>query len=238
MTAMHRTSIVIGATLGQDVRIGPYAIIEPGAIIGDGCEIMAHATICGGTVLGRNVQVFYGAVIGKPPARTGTLSRVPSVNVPARCGDGVSIGCHAVVYAGAIVCHGVLVADGASIREDCEIGPDSVIGRYVTINYNVRVGSRVKIMDHSWLAGNMSVGDEAFISGGVLTANDNSLRSEGYDPAHVIGPRIGARARIGAGAILLPNIDIGEEAIVAAGAVVTRSVASGAEVRGIPARRV
>jgi acetyltransferase-like isoleucine patch superfamily enzyme len=128
------------------------------------------------------------------------------------------------------------VGDGASIREGCTVGARSVVGRGVTLNYNVRVGDRVKIMDHCWLAGNMSVGDGAFLSGGVLTANDNSMGLEGFADAARRGPVIGPGARIGAGAVLLPSLRIGKGALVAAGAVVTRGVPPGSRVRGCPAR--
>ena len=60
---------------------------------------------------------------------------------------------------------------------------------------------------------------------------------DSYSEEHIAGPTIGARARIGAGAVLLPGVDVGQGATVAAGALVTRDVPEDATVMGIPARR-
>ena len=107
----------------------------------------------------------------------------------------------------------------------------------MTLNYDVTVGAGTKIMDHSWLAGSMRVGSNVFISGGVLTANDNEMGRRGYDRGEIRGPDIEDAAVIGAGAVLLPGIVVGRGATVGAGEVVTHDVASGALVVGIPARQ-
>jgi acetyltransferase-like isoleucine patch superfamily enzyme len=96
----------------------------------------------------------------------------------------------------------------------------------------------VKIMDNSWMAGNMDIRDGAFISGGVFTSNDNDIGQHGYSDAHVVGPTIEEGAMIGVGAKLLPNIVIGKNAVVGAGAVVTKSVEAGTVVMGVPAKVV
>jgi acetyltransferase-like isoleucine patch superfamily enzyme len=71
----------------------------------------------------------------------------------------------------------------------------------------------------------------------VITANDNYMGRTEKRFASVRGPTVRRGARIGAGAILLPGIDVGEEAFVGAGAVVTRDVPARAVVVGSPARR-
>jgi acetyltransferase-like isoleucine patch superfamily enzyme len=105
----------------------------------------------------------------------------------------------------------------------------------VTLNYNVTVGDGAKVMDLTHLTGNMEVETGAFISVGVMTVNDNGIGRSEY-AGHVIGPHIGREAAIGAGAVLMPAIRVGDKATVAAGAVVTRDVRAGARVFGIPAR--
>ena len=83
----------------------------------------------------------------------------------------------------------------------------------------------------------MIVEDDVFISGGVLTANDNRIGREGYEASAVVGPHIERGVALGAGSIVLPAVRVGRGATVAAGAVVTRDVASNETVFGMPAQR-
>lgn len=233
---IHASALVEGAELGDDVEVGPFVVVEPGVRVGDRCCLMAHAVLVSGTVLDEDVTVFHGAVVGKPAARSRALGRAPREVGPTRIGRGSSIGVHAVLYAGVQVGQDVLVGDGASIREESIIGDATIIGRYATLNYRVHVGSHVRVMDHTWLAGNILVEDHVFLSGGVLTANDNAIGATGYSDAGIVGPTFRERARVGAGAIVLPGVEVGRDAVVAAGAVVTRNVPAGTTVAGIPAR--
>jgi acetyltransferase-like isoleucine patch superfamily enzyme len=232
---IHETAIV-KSKIPESCVIHPYVVIGEGVTLGEGVVIHPFAVIGDGVVLGDAVEVFSGAVIGKEPKGAGALARQPQFVKQIKIGKECSIGPHAVIYYDVEIGHNTLIGDGASIREQCWIGCEVVIGRYVTLNYEIAVGNRTKIMDHAWLAGNMNIGDDVFISGGVMTANDNDIGADGY-AEHVIGPNIANNAKIGVGAILLPNIEVGQNALVAAGAVVTKNVATGSAVKGIPARR-
>lgn len=225
-----------GAVVGANVVIHPHAIIREGVAVGDDAVIHPHVVIEAGTVIGRGVELFPGAYLGKEPKTTGATSRPLDYEGGVRVGDYCSINPHAIIYRDVVIGERTLVGDGASIREGARIGARCVIGRYVTINYAVSIGDRTKIMDHTWLAGNMEIGADVFISGGVMTANDNAMGQRGYDEARIQGPTIADRALIGVAAILLPNLTIGEAATVGAGAVVTRDVEPHTTVKGIPAR--
>lgn len=228
--------VVDSRIVGENLRISPFVHIEEGAVIGNNVKIHSFVYIGSGVVIGDNCEIFQGAVIGKTAAKSAALSRQIGGGDKTYIGSDCSIGCHAVIYAGTEIGEGVLVGDSASIREECSIGEGTIVGRFVSLNYNVKLGKRVKIMDHSWLAGNMEVGDDVFISGGVLTANDNKIGREGYSKETIIGPTIRDGAVIGVGAILLPNIEIGDHSTVAAGALVSRNVPASSQVFGIPAR--
>ncbi|MBT3390579.1 MAG: transferase [Chloroflexi bacterium] len=212
--AIVRKNVVVG----KNVVIHPFVVIEEGVVIGDGTEI------------------FPGAYIGKSPKGAGATSRPISFDKKVCIGNNCSIGPNSIIYYDVQIGNNTLLGDGASIRENCMVGSFCIVGRYVTINYNTIIGDAVKIMDHSWLAGNMQIDDHVFISGGVLSTNDNDLGKNGYNAERVIGPKIHAGAQIGVGAILLPNLEIGNNAIVAAGAVVTKNVAPNTVVMGIPAQ--
>lgn len=196
----------------------------------------------GNVRLGRDVFIFPGAVIGRPPLSSGATTRrvEPDSLREVEIGDGCVIGSHAVIYAGVKIGRQTMICDSACIREGCVVGDSTVIGMGVTVNYDTRIGNRVKIMDNSHLTGNMLVEDDVFISVLVTTSNDNSMGVQRVDSPvwSGRGPTIRRFARIGQGACLLPGVEIGENAVVGANAVVTRDVPSSALAMGVPARVV
>jgi acetyltransferase-like isoleucine patch superfamily enzyme len=132
-----------------------------------------------------------------------------------------------------------LIGDLASIREGCSVGNHAIIGRGVMMLYNCVVGAFTRVQDQAHLVGDMHIEEHVFIGMQVVTTNDNDvyLRRFGLEtPTASRGPSIRRYAAVGAGATLLPGVEIGEGALVAAGAVVTRDVAPWTIVAGIPAR--
>jgi acetyltransferase-like isoleucine patch superfamily enzyme len=125
----------------------------------------------------------------------------------------------------------------------CEIGDDSKIGAFVEIQKNARVGRRCKISSHTFICEGVVIEDNVFIGHGVTftndiypraTAADGNLQTEAdwkVEPTTVC-----AGASIGSGATILCNLTIGQNAIVGAGSVVTRSVPPNAIVAGNPAK--
>jgi len=229
-------AVVESASIGEGTVVEEFAIVRAGAVLGRDVRIHPFVIIGDGVVIGDGTEIFPGAYIGKEPKGAAATSREIIFSHRIAIGAGCSIGPHAVIFYGVTIGDGTLLGDGASIREGCSIGSKCIISRYVTVNYNTRIGDGCKVMDLSHITGNATLEDGVFISTMVGTANDNKIGRSGYVEQEHRGPIVEAGAVVGAGATLLPNVRIGTNSTVAAGAVVTRDVPPNATVAGIPAR--
>jgi acetyltransferase-like isoleucine patch superfamily enzyme len=201
-------------------------------------RIAETAVVYPGVELGDDVFVGDYAVVGKQPVlgRRSTAAReeLPRLVV----GDGCSILAGAVVFAGTTLGAGVIVGDQACIRERCELGDDVVVGRGSHVENHVVVGARTKIQANAYVTAYSNVEEDVFIAPCVVTTNDNFMGRTEERHALRRGPTIRRGARIGGGAVLLPGIEIGEEAFVGAGAVVLQDVPPRAVMVGNPARKI
>jgi UDP-2-acetamido-3-amino-2,3-dideoxy-glucuronate N-acetyltransferase len=125
----------------------------------------------------------------------------------------------------------------------CSIGDETKVGAFVEIQKGVTIGARCKISSHSFLCEGVTLEDEVFVGHGVMFINDREPRAANADGSlqteadwQVIETRIGKGASLGSGVIVMGGVTVGAAALVGAGAVVTRDVAPGAVVAGVPAR--
>ena len=125
----------------------------------------------------------------------------------------------------------------------CSVGDDTKIGAFVEIQKNVSVGARCKISSHSFLCEGVTIEDEVFVGHGVMFINDIEPRATAPGGAlqteadwTVVPTRICRGASLGSGAVIMGGVTVGANALVGAGAVVTRDVAPGEVVAGVPAR--
>lgn len=152
-------------------------------------------------------------------------------------GEGVLIGGHAVIHSGVRIGAGARIGDHAQIRDGAVIGAGSTVGSYVSVDPGVEIGERVSIQTRCYITGGTVIEDDVFVGPGVTLTNDNSMDRHGAD-FEFEGPLLRRACRVGGGATICPGVEIGEEAFVAAGAVVTADVAPRAVAMGVPARVV
>jgi acetyltransferase-like isoleucine patch superfamily enzyme len=208
--------------LGSDVELGDV-------------RIGVNVVIYSGTVVEDGVTLQDGVVLGKP-AVLAPHSTAPRGDAgPLVVERGATVCTGAVVFAGARIGPGAIVGDQAHVRERAVIGERTVIGRGSALGTETVVGARVRVQTSVWLTSWATVEDDVFVGPGVITMNDDTMsRMPAGMPLR--GPILRRACRVGGGALLTPGVEIGEEAFVAAGAVVTADVPPRTRVMGVPAR--
>jgi acetyltransferase-like isoleucine patch superfamily enzyme len=199
-------------------------------------EVHPTAVVHPGTVLGEGVKVLEHAVVGKQPVLSprSTAKREPLP--PTELGDGTIVSTGAVVFAGTRIGARVIVGDQSCIRERVELGDDVVVGRGVLVENDTTIGARTKLQAGAYVTAYSTLEDDVFVAPCVVTTNDNLMGRTERRHGLIAGPTIRRGARVGGGAILCPGVEIGEEAFVGAGAVVTKDVPPRTVVVGNPAR--
>jgi acetyltransferase-like isoleucine patch superfamily enzyme len=201
-------------------EIAETAVVYPGTVVGEGCKILDYA------------------VVGKQPTLSPRSTAKREELPPLELGPGTIVSTGAVVFAGTTVGERVIVGDQACVRERCAIGDDVVIGRGSLVENDTSVGALTKIQAHAYITAYSLLEDSVFIAPCVITTNDNFMGRTERRHELIKGPTIRRGARIGGGAVLLPGIEIGEEAFVGAGAVVLGDVPPRALMVGNPARQI
>jgi len=199
-------------------------------------EIHPTATVHPGTILGEGVKVLENAVVGKQPSLSprSTARREPLP--PAEIGEGSIVSTGAIVFAGTRIGARVIVGDQACVRERVDVGDDVVLGRGVLVENDTTIGALTKIQAEAYITAYTTLEDNVFIAPRVVTTNDNFMGRTEKRHELIKGPTVRRGARVGGGAIICPGIEVGEEAFVGAGAVVTKDVAPRVLVVGNPAR--
>jgi len=179
--------------------------------------------------IGENAQLFEPVTLGFPSRE----------NIKKTGFAGTTIGKNAVIRSGTVIYCDVVIGDdfqtghNVIIREKTHIGNRVAIGTATVIEGNCHVGNRVSIQSMVFIPTDTSIEDDVFIGPNAVLTNDR------YPPTRIgglTGPHICKGAAIGANATLLPGVCIGEGALVAAGATVTRDVPDHVLAIGSPAK--
>jgi acetyltransferase-like isoleucine patch superfamily enzyme len=234
---MNGAHVDPAADVAEGVSLAPGAVVYAGARIGAGVRIGAAAVIHPGTEIAEGCVIEDGAVLGKRPRLRAGSSAAGAEPGALVLEPEVTVCCGAVVYAGAHIAARAIIGDQSQVRERSRIGPGSVVGRASSVDFEARVEARVLIQTGVYVTGGSIVEDDVFLGPGVLTTNDHAMgRHAPGEP--LLGPTFRRACRVGGGAVLVPGVTIGEEAFVAAGALVTRDVGAREVVMGVPARVV
>lgn len=156
MTAasIHPTAVVDpAARIGTGVRIGPYAVVEGPAEIGENCVLEAHATLTGAVRLGRGVRVGHGAVVGGWPQDS---AFDPATASGVEVGDGTQVREHCTIHRG--------TKPGTVTR----LGARCLLMAGAHLGHNAQVGDDVVLANHVLLGGYVEIADRVFLGGGSV----------------------------------------------------------------------
>ena len=182
------------------------------------------------------MKILEHAVVGKQPTLSSRSTAKRDPLPPTVVGDGTVVSTGAVVFAGSEIGARVILGDQSCVRERVRIGDDVVIGRGSLVENDTTIGARTKIQAGAYITAYSTLEEEVFIAPCVVTTNDNFMGRTEARLALMKGPTIRRGARVGGGVILCPGVEIGEEAFIGAGAVVTKDVPPRKIVYGNPAR--
>ena len=182
------------------------------------------------------MKVLEHAVVGKQPTLSSRSTAKRDPLPPTVIGDGTVVSTGAVVFAGSEIGARVILGDQSCVRERVRVGDDVVIGRGSLVENDTTIGAKTKIQAGAYITAYSTLEEEVFIAPCVVTTNDNFMGRTEARLALMKGPTIRRGARVGGGVILCPGVDIGEEAFIGAGAVVTKDVPPRKIAYGNPAR--
>ena len=223
--------------ISESCVLGKNVVIGDNVEIGDYCEIGNNVVIHSDTKIGDYVRIDDNTVLGKYPMKSINSATTKNESLEGLIiGNNVLIGANVVIYRGAKIADYVLIADLASVREHVSIGEKTIVGRGVCIENYCTIGKKCKLESNSYITAYSTLEDYVFIAPGVLTSNDNYVGRTEERFKHFKGVYVKRGARIGVGAKILPGKIIYEDALVAAGALVTKDVPARQIWAGVPAK--
>lgn len=194
MTDIHATAIIDDqATIGSNVKIGPYSVVGPNVTLGDGVQLMSHVVVEGHTSVGSGTQIFPFSSIGHQPQDLkfhGEVSRleIGERNVirehvtmnPGTEGGGLltKVGNECLFMVGAHVAHDCLISDNVILVNNATLGGHVVIDEWAIIGGLAAVHQFVRIGRHAMIGGKTGVEHDVIPYG---TVTGNRARLEGLN---------------------------------------------------------
>ena len=173
---IHDTAIVDeGSVLGEDLVVGPYAVVEAGVTLGDRCELDSHAVVKRGTRLGEDCYIGPFAVVGGHP-QVSDFDR--SIESGVVVGQGSVLREHVTVHRSALDGGVTSIGERSLLMASCHLGHDSKVGHDVTIANGVLLAGHVVLEDHVFVGGGAAfhqfvrVGESAMVGGAAVVSLD------------------------------------------------------------------
>ena len=219
------------ATIGDNVTIRHNCIIEDNVTIGKNAYIDSNTIIRSNVKIGDDSFVGSNCIIGEYWMDY-IESREQSVH-SLIIGDNAIIRSGSIIYAGSTIGNNFQTGHQVTIREKSQIGNNVSIGTLSDIQGNCTVGSYVRMHSNVHIGQLSVVDDFVWIFPYVVLTNDPTPPSENF-----LGVHIHSFAIVATGSILMPGIEIGQDSLVGAGAIVTKNVEPYSVAVGNPAKAI
>jgi len=214
--------------------------VSPGAKIKGFFEsegvVLGPSTIAGNTVIGKDVIIGYPAkqsLQNVRPRKTFGIETLDKASRGTRIGRNCYIRSGSVIYEDVVIGDDVQTGHNVLIRAGSVVGDKTLVGSSSKLDGTVKVGRNVSIQSNVYLPHRTVLEDNVFLAPHVVMTNDP------YPPSkRLIGIVVETGAVIGANAVIVARVKIGQDSVVAAGAVVTRDVPAHKVVAGAPSRVV
>lgn len=204
-------------------------------------RIHESCRIYGNSVIGKNCTIMENTILGYPSNRL--LNEIASKGAELETypfngvviGEGAMIRSNSTIYADVVIGKNLRTGHNVMVRELTSVGDNVLLGTNSVVDGNTQIGNNVSIQSNVYVPTNTIIEDQVFLGPcSVLTNDKYPIRVE-YD---LKGPVIRRSASIGANSTILPGVEIGEGAMVAAGSLVTKDVPPWVLAIGAPAKIV
>jgi UDP-3-O-[3-hydroxymyristoyl] glucosamine N-acyltransferase len=225
------SSISKNAKIGKNVIFKENCIVEENVTIGDNCYIDNNTIIRSGTIIGKNSFIGANCIIGEYEMDF-CIDRKQHEHE-------LKIGAHALIRSGSIIYTGSTIGNDfqtghqVTIREKSQIGNHVSAGTLTDIQGNCKIGSYVRMHSNVHIGQLSQIDNFVWIYPYVVLTNDPTPPSNNF-----VGVHVHPFAIIATGVVVMPGLDLGQDCLIGAGAIVTKSVAPYAVAVGNPAKSI
>jgi acetyltransferase-like isoleucine patch superfamily enzyme len=212
--------------------LAPNLLLGDGVVLADDVEIGANVVIHDDVTVEAGALIEHGAILGRVP-RLGLHSRAaPSPPGPTLIERGAIVCPYAIVDATARIGPDAFIGERASLRAGVRVGAEASIGSGAGLGRDVEIGDRARSLNGCVIGARTVIEPDVFLGPMVQVLSGRTMGTSARRPA----PLLRRGCQIGSGVTILPGVEVGEDAVVGAGAVVVAGVPPSTTVAGIPAR--
>lgn len=232
-TSRWGKNILLGENVkfGENVFIGHNCVIEDNVVIGDNTFIDSGTTIRSYTSIGANSNIGSNCIIGEYwmdyYRDHQKHEHFLSIDEKALIRSG------SIIYAGSTIGANFQTGHQVTIREKAQIGNNVSIGTLSDIQGNCKIGNYVRLHSNVHIGQLSVIDDFVWIFPYVVLTNDPTPPSENF-----VGVHVHSFAIVATGSIIMPGLDLGQDCLIGAGAIVTKSVEPYAVAVGNPAKAI